>query len=132
MQYKTDAMCKIKNSLGVMHNIMRTMIPDQDDVISRYHNNLTFYIDKSSCTVSHLGGVNNGIVVSSAMQHPVIASVVSCVDRDLPGDVVDRVNAVVRNWNIVLVTPGKSNSRIASGRASERHRASLRDCFVWT
>ena len=24
MQYKGDAMCKVKNSLGVTHNIMRT------------------------------------------------------------------------------------------------------------
>ena len=35
MQYKGDATCKIKNSLGVMHNIMRTMILEHDE-ISRY------------------------------------------------------------------------------------------------
>ena len=36
-QYKGDATCKIKNSLCVMHNIMRTMILEHDDEISRYH-----------------------------------------------------------------------------------------------
>ena len=38
MQYKGEATCKIKNSLCVMHNIMRTMILEHDDEISRYHN----------------------------------------------------------------------------------------------
>ena len=37
MQCKGDATCEIKNSLSVMHNIMRTMILEQDDEISRYH-----------------------------------------------------------------------------------------------
>ena len=38
-------MSKINNSLGVMHNIMRTMILDQDDVISRYHILVHFPMD---------------------------------------------------------------------------------------
>ena len=37
MQYKGDATCEIENSLCVMHNIMRTMILEQDDETSRYH-----------------------------------------------------------------------------------------------
>ena len=36
IQYKGDATCEIKNSLCVMHNIMRTMLLEQDDEISRY------------------------------------------------------------------------------------------------
>ena len=37
MQYKGDATCDIKNNLSVMRNIMRTMILEQDDEISRDH-----------------------------------------------------------------------------------------------
>ena len=37
IQYKGDATCEIKNSLCVMHNIMRTMLLEQDDEVSRYH-----------------------------------------------------------------------------------------------